>query len=287
MLSDEGKKLVEDIRSSLDIPTYFCVPTNFDPDVLGSSNSKIFELYLVRRAKAEDSAEGALASMSDLQLFNLYHESGQIEKFRETHELCDPPPWYAGGFGTRPARKYKHWLQMEFWTLKEAVCLSIGFDPKAPELPKINDYFSPWESVNLYRDRYELIDRAFGTGKECEDRIAPAKFLAWIKKRNLDVSPALLKAAAEPEQSADRSMLRKVDERQYQSAQKVILALFATLYGDLTSSDASERTNDIVSGLAKLDLAMDRKTIKSVIGLAEKNLQKYQEDQRQRDDRDS
>lgn len=263
MLSEEGQEILATIRSVLDIPVFLWVPSEYDADVVGPREHGFFEAYLQRRSSAEESAEAELTSMSDLQLFNLYNESRSLEDFKRKHCLTDLPPWYAEGFGFRPVQNYKHWFKMEYWTTEEAVALSIGFDPKAPEIPKSKGLFSPNKSEQFYRERYELVVRAFPpVSEEAPARIAPLDFVAWVIKRSLEVPAAFLSASAVQNIVGYQQPAKVLTSTEKASMLKLIAAMAIAGYKFDPTSTRNEATQDIADDLDRLGIGLDLKTVR-------------------------
>lgn len=123
------EKVIENLLFSLDIPRFELIYDRekgigpYDPDFFNKSQAS--------RQALEQLAKNALNVLSDEDLWELSGTPGQIDIFAIEHSLFDRPPWYAGGFGVRAYKAdYGYWANMDFWTLEEATCLSLGFEPE-------------------------------------------------------------------------------------------------------------------------------------------------------------
>ncbi len=86
---------------------------------------------------------------------------------------------------------FDHWSKMPYWTLDEAVALSLG---KAPERVKWKDVAEHAEMsafARNYSRRRDLAQRAVGM-KQLTDGVVPAVFMRWAKQNDLPVPDELV-----------------------------------------------------------------------------------------------
>lgn len=273
---------IEKLLWRLDIPrTMYPYEQNkgigpYDPD--------FFVKYQAHRRERERIAEDSLRAMADEDLWQLCETPDCIDIFAMEYSLFDAPPWYAGGFGVSVYKPdYEHWARMEYWTLEEATCLSLGFKPE--KMPGYqSDLPSPYEALDFLKNRLSLIKRAPITRRADTSEISPATFVGWAESKSLEIPSELIKAIHAGETSERPKMLSSVDRRQYDSALKVILGLLSFHEGYKGGAITSEIKKGVASGLAELGLNLDRKTLVKALGEAVKSRKSFVEDQQKRDE---
>ena len=275
---------IERLLSSLDIPRSLFVYDHAQG--IGPYDPEFFDKYCIRRQDREELAKQALDAMTDEDLYALCESSGRLESFAFEYSLFDPPPWYAGGFGVSVYKPdYEHWAKMDYWTLDEAACLSLGFKPeKMP--PKNSVSQSPYDALNYFRNRISLIQRAPITSKLNHDEVSPNAFVEWAEGKSLEMPVELVTAVNATKTPRRPKMLNSVDSRQHDSALKVILGLLAYYDGYAGGAITSQMKKDVSSGLADLGLNLDPKTLVKVLGEAVNSRKRFVEDQQKRDSKD-
>jgi hypothetical protein len=89
-----------------------------------------------------------------------------------------------------------HWSKAAYWTLEEAVALSLGKDPEIVSwgslvaIGEMSDLFKASPFIKRYRRTRDLAFRASQVG-ELDAPTRPAAFLAWAVSIGLGVSPEL------------------------------------------------------------------------------------------------
>lgn len=275
--------VIQSLLSQLDIPRL--VMRQSTERGIGPYDPDFFHHYEIRRAARESTAESALLSMTDEDLFELHEVPHRLESFAREHRLFDPPPWHAGGFGvTIHKPDYDHWLRMDYWTLEEATCLSIGFKPeKLPSYSRAD--LSPFETLKFFKNRLGLFERAHFKGPSAEGTVAPLELIKWALRKKLEI-PIELSSFVDDSRSESRpAMLGSVDKRRYDTALKVILGLIANMYGEEQTGLTKELKEDVLKGLALVGLSLDRKTLNKILGEAVAARQGFVEEQKGRDER--
>ena len=270
---------------ALDIPRF---PFLFDHEQgIGPYDPDFFTNYHASRQEREREAELALNAMPDEELWELSETPGRLGSFALEYRLFDPPPWYAGGFGVTVYRPdYAHWAKMDYWSLEECACLSLGFRPE--KLPKYNgDLTSRYDAVNFFKQRIDLILRAPFKTLTGAGMVSPAEFVSWAKSKGLEVPSEMLTAVDVGKVGPQTKMLSSIDKRQYDSSMKVILGLLASHYGYREGAISTEMKKDILSGLADLGLSLDPKTLNKLLGDAIGSRQGFEIEQLKRDQKDS
>jgi len=180
---------------------------------------------------------------------------------------------------------YELWAKMDYWTLDEATCLSLGFKPEKMPL-KSSVAQSPYDALNYFRDRLSLIQRAPITSKLNHDEVSPNAFVEWAEGKSLEMPVELVTAVNATKTPRRPKMLNSVDSRQHDSAVKVILGLLAYYDGYAGGAITSQMKKDVSSGLADLGLNLDPKTLVKVLGEAVNSRKRFVEDQQKRDSKD-
>lgn len=223
--------------------------------------------------------------MTDEELWEICETPGAREGFELENNLFEALPWYAEGLCVKGREaKYAHWSNLEYWTLKEATCLSIGFEPIV--MPVRNVDFPPPDNIlEFYWNRQEQISRALFFSDKNQDRVAPSAFVKWALAKSVEI-PTKLAAILEFDNSKARpTMLDTADRRTYESALKVILGLRSTQFGYQSGGITKDMNSEIKRGLEKLGLSLDRKTIIKLLNDAISNRKGFVEKQEQRDDK--
>lgn len=253
---------------------------------IGPYEPDFFDKRHLRRQEREELAERALRGMRDEELWELCETSRRLESFALEHLLFDSPPWYAGGFGVCVYKPdYEYWAKMDYWTLEEAACLSLGFKPE--KIPQDqNGLPSPYAPLNFFRERLSLIQRASIFEKSKNDSVSPSAFVGWAESKSLEVPPELIETASTDKAAGRPKMLKSVDSRQYDSALKIILGLLA--YHDAYRGGAirSGVKKDVTAGLSELGLSLDPKTLAKLLAEAIGARSRLVEDQQKRDAKD-
>jgi hypothetical protein len=89
-----------------------------------------------------------------------------------------------------PIVNWGHWVQLAFWTLEEAVALTLGYHPSNSAY--VEDCLSAEVAVS-FRRLVTLVSRAMDLG-ELKDPLTPTAYLTWAKRRQIEMVPELKKA---------------------------------------------------------------------------------------------
>ncbi len=278
------EKSIESLLSLLDIPRSEFL---FDhKQGIGPYDPEFFEKNHACRQASEQRAEKALQAMTDEDLWELCETLGRLDSFALEYSLFEPPPWYAGGFGVCVYKPdYEYWAKMDFWTLEEAACLSLGFQPE--KMPQYRDRKPfPYQALDFFRGRVSLIPRAPFSTKFDHDRVSPAAFVGWAENKLLEIPAELIQAVKADKEPHRPKMLNSVDKRQYDSALKVILGLLSSQFGYREGKVTPEMKSDIVSGLDELGLNLDRKTLIKTLNESQASRKRFEKEQKKRDEKD-
>jgi len=274
------EEAIKSLLNLLDIPRFIFPYETYDS--IGPSAPDFFSKYEDRRKSREKGAKDFLENATDEELWELSETPSSLRSFELTHYLFAPPPWYAGGFGVIAHRAdFVYWAKMDFWTLEEATCLSIGFKPES--MPEKPNFMSPYEAIDFYHKRNELFNRAGFNSAESRDRIKPLEFVEWTLKNKIEIPKELELAIIGKGEVNRPAMLRTVDARKYDSALKVILGLIANEYGYRSGIVEQDIKKATMSGLVDLGLNIDRKTLNRLFEEVVKTTDRFRQEQLKRD----
>ena len=265
----------------LDIPQF--VYPHERCESIGPNSPEFFIEYAKWRKDKEQLAIAVLEDATDEELWELCETPGALDLFELENSLFDPPSWYDGGFGVAGREAdFSYWVKMDFWTIEEATCLSIGFTPEKiperdPEIPV------PKSAVTFYHDRVNLFKRAKFASGGASDKVHPREFVDWALKKGIEIPDELVRAINESIQINRPAMLGTVDARKYDSAMKVILGLISNEYGFRGGAVEKDIKSATVEGLESLGLNIDRKTLSRIFSDAVKSLDRLILDQEKRD----
>ena len=259
--------------------------------LIGPHDPDFFEMHHADRQKSERRAMLDLTEMPDDTLLAAYEIEGVLADFGVQWALFERPPWYAAGFGVDLYwPDFKNWAKMDYWTLQEAVCLSLGFKPENGAELK-SRFYSRYEPIiplgpsQFFRNRTAIIKRASFREKNDTKKVSPKVFVSWAKSKGLEVPSELLTAVDYKSDSPRPSMLNSVDKRKYDTSLKVVLGLLAEQYGEDFNSVTREMKEDVSSGLKRFGLALDPKTIAKMLGEAVLARERFVNEQHKKDEK--
>lgn len=163
-----------------------------------------------------------------------------------------------------PKVDYEHWARMPFWTLSEAVYLSVNLVPDC-------DYDEPPENFDKrlspvlieFRKLNELIDRARRSG-ELEKSTRPIDFLKWAQAKQIDLPKELeqrvrdIAGMKQPSNDTEKALSTK--ERD--SLLKLVIGLAVGGYSYNPKEKRSEAVPDIVGDFERLGIALSADTVR-------------------------
>lgn len=277
----ERSSVIDELLNRLDIPR---VSFRSSPEPgIGPCEPGYFLKEKTRRKEQEAAAKIKLDGLGDVELLELSESPEALDGFARDCRLLEEPAWYSGGFNIGHRKPdYEYWAELDYWTLEEATCLSIGFKPEKmpvenPEIP------GPRGPIDFYWERLEVVKRAsIWIGRE-DGKIEPNVFLKWVINKKFEIPQEMSRLSGSEAPNERPAMLENVDARLHDSALKVILGLLAVNYYLQLGIKDNEAGKDIATGLADLGLSLDRKTIKSVLMKVIKSKNRFLEEQSKRD----
>lgn len=209
---------------------------------------------------------------------NLYFQQ-EIYALKNKH-----PYWYAAGFG-HPNFKadFGYWSGMPHYSRNEALCLSLGVEPKYITDKDIQAYRDASQNrmmspqIGYLLRRADLIDRTF-SGAIYRDNIKPEEILGWVEAKNIEVHeefPSMLRVAATPNvhDRLNRGKQGKLkvegplDHREKIKMAKIITAIAITEYGYKPNAKKSPIPKEIEDITAKLGIVVTDDTVRRYLKL--------------------
>jgi hypothetical protein len=86
---------------------------------------------------------------------------------------------------------FDHWSKVAYWSIDEALALSMGKDPQVVSWKKIEGLQQVSDFVRHYGKRRQLALRAVAI-RQLTDGVLPGLFLGWAKRNELDVPEELV-----------------------------------------------------------------------------------------------
>lgn len=108
-----------------------------------------------------------------------------------------PPPWEQGR-----GPDFSYWATIDYWTLAEAVALSVGHNPELLT-PRAAQRYPREEVAREYSRRMVLVDRAEGLA-DWRDFVRPCDFVAWATRKRIELPLPLTAALVHPAPTVSR-----------------------------------------------------------------------------------
>lgn len=135
--------------------------------------------------KAIENYRASLISMSGEEIKNLcdQEKAKAEEEERSKKELEEKKRFF---HQPDSAADFVYWAKATYWTLDEAIALSLGKDPKKVRWEPVKAYADVSAFAQEYSKRRELAIRAT-TWKKLYDPVLPSIFIDWAKKLDIEV----------------------------------------------------------------------------------------------------
>lgn len=160
--------------------------------IVGLAQRHGSEPGLVEVIAATEMLRDELSQLSDTELEARYQGAKAVEDklAAEKAEKLE-----AGRSFNQPQARadFSHWAKCSFWTIEEAVAVTLGRDPAAIHSVDLNVYVTVSPFVMRYARLLDLARRAVGW-KQLSPNVAPGNFLTWAKRYDIEV-PAELEQA--------------------------------------------------------------------------------------------
>lgn len=268
-MSDEGDEAeIRELADKFGIPLHVDIPGIPTDPGIGPHDPDYFVNYLKDFRRAEQDVVDILKSMSAGERYELRTFRAPQEEFQEKHKLVFAPNWYGGGFAFAQKPDYQYWISLPYWTVCEATCLSIGFQPC--EVPKIQDGLEDQNDSPLafFWARHRFIERGCPKKKGDQGAIVPSEFVRWANQTAIFEIPEPLSTLEIELPDASPAMLKKVDRRRYHSALKIIVALEELWLGSPSNDDGKEVAEDIAKKFTQQGVRMDPRTLRGILAEA-------------------
>jgi hypothetical protein len=187
---------------------------------------------------------------------------------------------------------FDYWSKMGYWTLGEAVALTLGRSPEKLNPERLKRQTPPFKFALEYDRRMELVERADAVGLLAE-RCRPEQFLAWAKRVELSYplelevilsrkagptvdwkaryeTEAATLAACKAELEQVRALLAAKDakplgQRERESLLKLVIGVVIDAYGYDPHASRSPVTREISDILARRGIALDEDTVRKYL----------------------
>lgn len=191
----------------------------------------------------------------------------------EIHRLDrSEPPWYACGFG-HPGYKadFVYWSQSPYFTLQEAVLLSLGVEPSSISEGTVEKLAAKddeeqqklWAPLKYLLRRREHMQRQFRRGSS-RVQISPKELFAWFDVVQLEVHPDFksmyletLASSTNPERVAP-----KADKREIDTICQLFAAMAIEYYGYDPDGARSPVPREIVELAASMGISVTDDTVR-------------------------
>lgn len=166
---------------------------------------------------------------------------------------------------------FDFWSKAAYWTLDEAVALSLGKDPKKVKWDDIKSLIDRSPFIQEYGKRRNLANRAKATG-QIKEPTPPSAFVQWSHENDLSFPQQLAEKlkvrmkktdAATPTPSAP--VKPKADElktREKDTLLKLVIGMAVAGYRYDPKATKNQAVADITDDLAKLGLSLDADTVR-------------------------
>lgn len=194
----------------------------------------------------------------EIQKVNLQHVANDLSGSR--------PDWFAGGFGNAEyTADFEYWSVMEKLSLIEAVCLSIGFDPR---YYNVNQFNIPMERGYLYSEVPHFFFRRLGQFRrkfdtvDADDAVVEVKDLVdWIEGTGMEIDSGFLPAMRK--NSNTHIETENLDQREKTSLLQIILVMAMDCYKFDPKSKRVDMAKEIEERAASNGLKISRETIRN------------------------
>lgn len=186
------------------------------------------------------------------------------------------------------AAEYEYWSRMDWFSVREAVWLSVGLEPRfdwegvLSASPARNRAASP--HLQHAKDLTDQLERFARRSMMDRGRLSPGKLLAWMVESEFPTTAAfigVLKKAKERtslKASSTNGDNEKLDKREVATVAKAITALAIDGYGYQPNSKRSPIPGELEGVCDRLGLSVSRETILKYLRMGSKFLNENETD---------
>lgn len=166
---------------------------------------------------------------------------------------------------------FDFWSKAAYWTLDEAVALSLGKDPKKVKWDDIKSLIDRSPFIQGYGKRRDLANRAKTAG-QIKEPTPPSAFVEWSQENDLSFPQQLaekVKArmkktdATVPTPSAPaKPKANELKTREKDTLLKLVIGMAVAGYRYDPKATKNQAVTDITDDLAKLGLSLDADTVR-------------------------
>lgn len=262
---------------------------------VGPFEPEAFKPFNKRRLEIVDAVRERLQTYSQHELIAIAEHRGrempEVVQFWRSF-LDEPiyrlkkkiPPWYAGGFGHPDYRAdFDYWCKMPNFSIEEALCLSIGIEPRhftkdVISKSKNQDFDALWSPIQFLLLRHMQLHRQFDPDS-FGYRITPLRFLSWARQVKFEAHPdffGLLEQyhPSSTSQSTSPASEPRSDPREVKKMAQLFTALAIREYGYVPDAARSPIPKEIAEMMAELGLSVSEETVRKYLRLGAQHLPK-------------
>lgn len=266
---------------------------------IGPSDRELLQRFDAKRATLIDRCQARLEAFSEVELrsiiANLPDANGPRKAWLEflTNEIDGAvrrtPPWYAGGLGHPDyAADFQYWCQMEYLSVAELLCLTVGVEPKhfpEKELRKLSEASDTrhWSVPHFLARQHDLLLRRFDPRRQGWT-VMPVSFLAWAEQNGFEAHPEFLHglrrvALAQDDLAARTGGGRTVDQREVNTVSRLLTVMAIAQFRYDPSKPRSKAPKEIADFAATQGISISEETIRKYLRIGAGKLERGRQDE--------
>jgi hypothetical protein len=185
-------------KTSRDSVIDYLVELNFPTPIMGFDELTVVDegqRYLAKRARYESE----LHELSREDLDALFEKEKAKEAAKKETERLERTRVLGG---RSAGADFCHWSRASYWTLDEAIALSLGKEPGEIDPNLLLDHAHSHQFAKDYVRRRDLIVRAKNI-KELSDPTRPHKFVDWANRHRIELPQELVQEVRDDEPIVD------------------------------------------------------------------------------------
>ncbi len=143
---------------------------------------------------------------------------------------------------------FNHWAKAAYWTLDEAIALSLYKDPKIVNWKNIEPIKSKSEFTKSYAKRIDLIIR-LPNAKGTQSLVSPMEFVNWAKKIELAIPEKLI---SEVERINRDNINWQAEYEKLKQSHDVLLSEIDSLKAFTQKSESTRKSNNILQAFTAI-----------------------------------
>jgi hypothetical protein len=170
----------------------------------------------------------------------------------------------------------EHWSRASFWTLDEAVALTLGRDPRRVNWESINGLTGISKLGKRYEALRDLVERA-KTACELTDPTSPSAYLNWTSMKRIEVASEVASAVAGMRADGQDKVAQAtpappsespVGTRERDSLYKLIIGMAFGGYGFRPATKRGDTVPEIIRDLDQAGVSLSADTVRKYLRAA-------------------